>query len=137
MLVFQGFAKRCRHAIDVDDSRAGLGRETFFMVSGPLRILLGRDHLAVTHVNNPVAVFGGFGIVSNHQNGLAQFFVRLSQHAEDDIGILGIQISGRLVGEHDGGLVDQSASQGDPLLFSAAKVRMDGGSVACYAKQIA
>ncbi len=38
----------------------------FFMVSRPLRVLLGSNDLAITHVNDLVSVFSGFRIVRDH-----------------------------------------------------------------------
>src|SRR5580700_3164705 len=40
-------------------------------VHGPLRIFLRAHQVAVAHVNDAVSVFGGLGIVGNHQHRLA------------------------------------------------------------------
>jgi len=88
----------------------------------PLGIFFGRDDLAVAHVNDAVSVLGGFGIVRDHHDGLAEFFVGLAQHVEDNRGILGIEVAGRLVGENDGGTIDERTRQGDALLLASGEL---------------
>ena len=41
------------------------------MMRRPLRIFIGRYDLAVAHVDDAVAIIGGFGIMRNHEHGLA------------------------------------------------------------------
>ena len=81
------------------------------------------DDLAVAHVDDAVPELGGFWVMGDHQHGLAQLLVGLAQHFQDDVGILRVEIAGRFVGQDYGGLVDQSAGQGDALLLTARKFR--------------
>src|SRR5208282_3324737 len=85
----------------------------------PLRIFVWRYDLAVTHVDDAVAILGGLGIVRNHHYSLPQILVGLAQHAKDDARALRIQVAGRLVGKHDGGPVDKSPCECDSLLLAA------------------
>ena len=78
-------------------------------MDGPLRIEFRRDNLAIPHMDDAISEARRFWIVGDHHDGLAEIFVRLAQHVEHDVGILGIQVPGRFVGEHDGRFVDQCA----------------------------
>ena len=89
--------------------------------AGPLRVQLRRNHLTVAEVQDAIAVAGRLGVVGNHQHGLAQFPIGALQHIQYHVGILRIQISCWLVGEHDRRFIDEGACQGDPLLFAAAQ----------------
>jgi hypothetical protein len=106
------------------------------LVSGPLRILFGRNNLAVTHVNDLVSVLGGFRIVRDHQNGLAEFAIGLAQHTEHDRRVLGIQVAGGFVGEDERRLIHESAGQGDTLLLAARKLRWPVHETLADAQQI-
>jgi hypothetical protein len=52
------------------------------LVTSPLGIFVGRDNLAIAHMNDAVTVRGGLGIVRNHHHRLAEIFVRLTQHIQ-------------------------------------------------------
>src|ERR1700738_2622883 len=90
-------------------------------VAGPLRVLFRSDDLTVAHMNNSIAIAGGFRVVRNHEHGLAQFPVGMPQHGQHDLGILGIQIARRLVGQNNRWLVVQCAGQRYSLLLSPGK----------------
>ena len=79
------------------------------LVRRPLRIILGPHNLPVAHVNDSIPVLRRFRIVRDHQYRLPHFLVRPPQHAEHDLRVLGIQISGWLVGQHDRRLIDERA----------------------------
>src|SRR3954470_1815601 len=81
------------------------------MTRRPLRFLLSRDDLAIAHVDDAIAELGRLGIVSDHQNRLAQFFVRLPQHLQNSVGVFGVEVPRGLVCQDKGGLVHQRASQ--------------------------
>ena len=61
--------------------------------------------------------------MGNHQGGLAQFPVGALEHTEHRVGVLGVQIPSRLVGQHDGRARDEGAGDGHPLLLTAAQLR--------------
>jgi len=46
------------------------------------------DDDAIAHVHDAVEIGGGFGVVSNHDDGLTEIFVELAEHLQDDFGIL-------------------------------------------------
>ena len=79
------------------------------------------DHLAVAHVHGAVGVGGGFGVVGDEDDGLAQLVVELAEHAQDGFGILGVEIAGGLVGEEDFRFGDDGAGDGDALLLAAGE----------------
>src|SRR5487761_450170 len=90
------------------------------------RILIGAravNHKAVAHVQDTVPVCRRFWIVCDHDNGLTQVFVELPQQGEDIVGIFGVEISSRLVGQNNFRLVNYGARDGHALLFAAGKLR--------------
>jgi hypothetical protein len=66
-----------------------------------------------------MAVGGGFGIVRNHKDGLAQPLVEIAKQLEDRAGVNGIEIPGRFIGQQDGGVIDDRAGNGNALLLAA------------------
>src|SRR5690349_21961117 len=64
------------------------------------------DDDAVAHVHDAIEISGGFRIVRDHHDGLAEFFIQLAKHLEDDFRVLGVEVSGRLIGQKDFGLID-------------------------------
>ena len=58
----------------------------------------------------------------NHHHGLPQILIRLAQHVEHDARAFRIEVACRLVGEHDGGAVDERPCKRDPLLLAAGKL---------------
>ncbi len=81
------------------------------------------QHLAVAHVQDAVADSRRLWIVRNHHYGLLQLLVGAAQDRQHGLGILGIKIACRLVGQHDGGTGDQGAGDRDPLLLSTRQFR--------------
>ncbi len=90
-------------------------------MGSPLRIFVGGDDLSVAHVDDAITIGGGLGVVGDHEDGLAEVFVGLAKHVEDDAGTFRIEVAGGFVGEHDGGTIDESAGERDALLLSAGK----------------
>ena len=78
---------------------------------------------AVAHVQDAMAVGGGFGIVRDHHDGLAEVFVKQAEKIENGLGAFGIEIAGGFIGEDDLGFADDGAREGDALLFAAGKFR--------------
>ena len=56
-----------------------------------------------------VKVSGGFGIVRNHHDGLAEILVQPSKHLQHNFGIFRIEVAGGLVGKQDFRLVNDGA----------------------------
>src|ERR687885_286929 len=69
----------------------------------------GGNDLAVAHLDDAAAHGGGLRVVGDHDDGLVEAVVHLLEHVEDDGGVLGVEVSGGLVGEDDGGAVDDGA----------------------------
>jgi hypothetical protein len=76
---------------------------------------------AVAHVEDAVGDLGSLGVVGDHEDGLVELAAGLAEHLEDGVGVLGVEIAGGLVGEDDGGAVDEGAGDGYALLFAAGK----------------
>ena len=55
------------------------------MSSVPLRVALGLDNFTIAHVNDAIAIGGGFGIVGNHENRLSEFLVGVAQHVQHNL----------------------------------------------------
>src|ERR1700730_2846540 len=91
------------------------------LAHSPLRIFFRRYDATIPHMNDAVAIFCSLGIVGDHQDGLPQLLVRLSQHSQHYIGVFRIQVAGGLVSQDNGRLVDQSSGQGHALLLAAGK----------------
>lgn len=79
------------------------------------------DDDAIAHVHDAVEVGRGFGVVGNHDDGLAEVLVQAAKHFQNDFGVFGVKVSGGLVGEEDFGLVDDGAGDRDALLFTTGK----------------
>ena len=80
------------------------------------------EDLAVAHVEDTVGDGGGLGVVGDHEDGLVEIAAGASEHVEDGVGVLGVQVTGGLVGKHDGGMGDEGAGDGDALLLTAGEL---------------
>src|SRR5690242_9350266 len=80
------------------------------------------DH-AVAHMHHAIEVRGGFRIMGDHDDGLAEFFIQLTEHLQHNFGILGIQVSGWLISEDNFRLVDDGAGDGNALLLASGEFR--------------
>ena len=78
---------------------------------------------AVAHVNDAIEIGGGFGIVGDHDDSLAEILVEAAEHIKDDFGIFCVEIAGGLIGEKNFGLVDDGTGDGDALLLAAGHFR--------------
>ena len=68
--------------------------------------------------------------MSDHDEGGALFAVEFDEEVEDDAAVGGVEVAGRFVGEEDGGLDHEGASEGDALLFAAGELDgVVGGAV--------
>src|SRR5271168_4013064 len=79
-------------------------------------------NLAVTHVQDAMPVGGGFGIVRDHDDGLAEVLIELTEQAEDGFGAFGIEVASGFIGQDDFWFADDSASERDALLFATGKL---------------
>jgi hypothetical protein len=132
------FSGAHRASVEIENSATTLGmhesRLHRFMDS-PLGIEFRRDNLAIPHMDDAISEARRFWIVGDHHDGLTEIFVGLAQHVENDVGILGIQVSGRFVGEHDGRFVDECSGQRYALLFSARQLRWTMWQPVCEPQQ--
>src|ERR1044072_9430835 len=83
----------------------------------------GGNDLAVAHLDDAAAHGGGLRVVRDHDDGLVEAVVHLLKHVQDDGGVLAVEVSGRLVGEDDGGRRDDSAGEREALLLAAGKLQ--------------
>jgi len=79
-------------------------------------------NFAVTHVQDAMPVGGGFGIMRDHDDGLAEILIELTEKAEDGFGAFSVEIAGGFIGQDNFWFADNGASQRYPLLFSAGKL---------------
>ena len=84
--------------------------------------LIDSHKLAVLHLQNAVHVLAHAQVVSDDDASAVVFMDEVSEGFHDLKGALGIEGGGRLVCQHDGGVVDQSTSNSDTLLLSAGKL---------------
>jgi len=84
----------------------------------------GGEELAVAHDGE--AVGEGFcegALVGDHDDGHAELRLEFAEKGEDGFAGGGIEIAGGLVGEKNLRAIDESAGDGDALLFAAGKFR--------------
>src|SRR6187200_55975 len=83
----------------------------------------GLDDVTVTHLHYSSAHCCSFRIMSNHHYCLIEAVVQLLKHIEHEGRILGVQVSGRLVSQNNGGPRHNRASQSYSLLFTTRKLK--------------
>ena len=72
----------------------------------PLRILFRIHDLSVTHMDDSVTVICCLRVVGDHHDRLTEVPIRQSQHVENDFRILGIEIAGWFIRQHDSRFID-------------------------------
>src|SRR5687767_12521721 len=77
--------------------------------------------LPVAEVYGPMGMGGDVGFVRDENDGVAAPVQTLEQGHDLDA-CLGVEIAGRLVGEQDGGVVDERAGNGDTLPLPAGEL---------------
>lgn len=85
---------------------------------------LGRvgHYIAVLEGDDSVGVFGNFGVVGYKDDRQSEILVELTEHSNDVLARLGIQVPGGLVPHQNRGIADQSASDGYALLLTAREL---------------
>lgn len=102
-----------------------------FFLDGPLRVpercdglasaLFDVSDFAVAHVEDAVCYLCCLVIVGDHQDGLLEVAAGSAEHAEDGVGVFGVEIAGWLVGKDDGGPGDECSGDGDALLLASGE----------------
>ena len=77
--------------------------------------------VAVREFDAATGVAGNVDIVCDHEDGVAGF-VELAKNIDDGFFVGFIEIARGLVGEDELGLIDERASDGDALLFTAGEI---------------
>ena len=85
------------------------------------------DDLAVGEEQHRVGDRGRAGVVRDHHDRLAEVVDRAAQQLEHVAARVRVEVAGRLVGEHDGGVGDQRACDRDALLPGRRTARSGGG----------
>ena len=70
--------------------------------------------------DDAVSEFGDVGLVGDEDDGVAAG-MKIVEERHDLVAGLGVEVSGRLVRQDDGGIVDQGASDGDALALAAGE----------------
>ena len=68
-----------------------------------------------------MAVSSGFRIVRDHDDRLAQRFIQITEEGKNPLGVFGVEIPCRLIGEQDSRVIHHGAGDRDSLLFTAGK----------------
>src|SRR5215213_6999509 len=89
-------------------------------ISALLLVLLVARDAAVAHADGAVRPGRDRGVVGDQDEGLLLALVQPDQEVHYSAGRLGVERAGRLVGPHDGGVVNQRAGHRDALLLAAA-----------------
>jgi hypothetical protein len=79
------------------------------------------DDLAVAEADNAVSVFEEASIVRGEDEGEAEAAVEVVHEVDELGGVAGVEVGGRLIGEHQGGTMDDGAGDGDTLAFAAGE----------------
>ena len=115
------------HASDFGDFSMFLHRPQLFqdlvelfLVGHGKHFLVG--NFAVMQFDSAIGEAGHDGIMSHHHDG-ASLVMQFAQKTQYDLFINRIQISRRLIGQNNFGIVDQSTCDTNALLFSAGKLR--------------
>ena len=80
------------------------------------------DDPPVPDINPLPGVAGDVRLVSDHDQGDLFLLIELREDVHDLRARLGVQVSGRLVRQDQGGIVQQRPGDGDPLLLAAGKL---------------
>ncbi len=84
----------------------------------PLSII---HYFAVAHLNDSIAILGGFRVVRNHYNRLTQSLIEFAEHIENDFRVFRIEIPCRLIRQNYRRIVDNRPRQRDSLLLAAGQ----------------
>src|SRR5882724_10023302 len=76
---------------------------------------------AVADGDDAMGILGDIGLVGDYDDGVA-VGVELVEESHDLVAGLGVEVSGGLVGEDDGGAVDEGASDGDTLALASGEL---------------
>ena len=77
-------------------------------------------------IGDPDDPFGGpgdVGVMGDQNNGDAFLFVESPEKFQHFFTGLGVEVAGGLIGEQDGGIIDQGPGNGHPLLLPAGELR--------------
>ena len=77
---------------------------------------------AIQKVNDPFGIVGHLRLVGDHQHGNAPVAVQRHQQVHDFVTTLAVEVTGRLISQQHGGIGDDGASDGDPLLLAAGQL---------------
>ena len=80
------------------------------------------DDAAVFHFVDPIARFGNCRIVRGEEQRLAAFMHKILQQLKCALGVCGVEIAGRFVGQNDARIVCECACDRDALLFASGKM---------------
>src|SRR5436190_15394182 len=81
----------------------------------------GSDNVSVAHLDDALTRRGCFRVVSNHDDGLIEAIIQLSEHFQDQSRILSIEVSGRFVSQNYCRPVDDRSRQRYTLLLAAGE----------------
>ena len=77
--------------------------------------------MAMDEFDAAVGLLGDVGVVGDHENGVAGA-VKFAEQSDNDFFVGFVEVAGGLVGQDEFGLIDESAGNGDALLFAAGKL---------------
>ena len=95
-------------------------RDSLLRVADPGGEMIARDD-AISNGDNAMRVFGDVRLVGDEDDGVA-LGVEVVEERHDLLAGLGVEVAGGLVGEDDGGTVDQRAGDGDALALAAGEL---------------
>jgi hypothetical protein len=76
---------------------------------------------SVLEVDDTLAVMGDIGVMGDHEQGDILLLMQVGEYGHNILTGMGIEVTGRLIGQDNRRVFGQSAGDGDPLLFTAGE----------------
>ena len=72
----------------------------------------------MVQLDAPISQPGDYGIMRHHDDG-ASLLMQFAKNPQDDFLVLGVEIAGRFIGQHNFGIINQRSCDAHALLFAA------------------
>jgi hypothetical protein len=79
------------------------------------------ENPAIPHANRAPSVASSFLVMRDHEDGLAEPLVQIGQQSKDSLGVLTIEVPGRLIGEQDRGPIHKCPRNCNALLLATGE----------------
>ena len=87
-----------------------------------LLVFFVRDDLAITECNDTLRVLRNIGLVGDEYDGAAVLHIQSLEGTQHDLAGPGVEVAGRLIGQHERRIIDQCACDRDALYLTAREL---------------